>query len=192
MNKGCIGFSNNKKDFLPRLIRLFTNSGISHTFIITFPKDGKVMIEEASTTVVEGTFQASYSEDSYTDYWMFKIRDGLTTEAQIDEALKYCHDELLGVTYGKLQLLYFPYRWLMKTFFNKDVRHEKNWFTKGVICSELVYYFLHRLGPKFQDLLKDFDPDTIQAQDILEIVEMNPEVFEFVEKKVDSKVTTAA
>lgn len=184
ISKGMIGFSNNKSAFLARLIRLFTNSNLSHTFMITFPKDGRVMLEEASTVVQEVKFDVNYRDDANTQYWLFKIKEGTVSEEAIDASLKYCHEEFLGAQYGKLQLLYFPYRWIMQTFFGKDVRHEKNWFTKGVICSELVYYYLFNLGPKFQELLKEYSPDTIQAQDVRFIVESNPEIFEFVEKKV--------
>lgn len=187
VTKGMVGFSNNKTSFLGRLIRFFTNSNITHTFIITFPKDGMEMIEEASTLVAEGTFQGNYRDEPNTEYWVFKIKDGLVDEATMDASVKYCHDNFLGDKYGQLQLLYFPYRWLMQTIFNKDVRHEKNWFTAGVICSELVYYYLYNLGAKFQELLKDFSPDTIQAQDIRLIIEANPDIFEFVEKKLISE-----
>lgn len=182
--RGMVGFSNNRISLLGKLIRFFTDSRISHTFITTFEQNGEVMIEEASTVVWEGTFRQSYRESEDSDYYLFKIKDGFVTQAEMDASLKYCHDNFLGDTYGKLQLLYFPYRWFMETFFNKDVRHEKNWFTVGVICSELVYWYLYNLGPRFQGMLESYNPDTIQAQDIFLIVQTNPDVFEFVEKKI--------
>jgi hypothetical protein len=184
ISKGMIGFSNNKTSFMGKLIRLFTNSGITHTFIITFPRNGAVWLEEASTVVAEGSFQSSYVDEPNTAYWVYKIKDGLVPEATTDTALQYCHDNFLGVKYGFFQLIWFPYRWVMENIFRKDVRHDKNWMTDGVICSELVYNYLYQLGDPFKSLLSDFNSDTIQAQDILDIVKAHPELFELVDQKL--------
>ena len=61
------------------------------------------------------------------------------------------------------------------------MRKETNWMSQGVICSELCYYWLTYLG--LGELVKDFNPDTIQAQDLFEIVQSRPDVFELVESK---------
>lgn len=180
-----IGFSNNKTSLLAKLIRFFTNSKMSHTFVITFPSaGGDVMFEEASHVVTDGVFKTNYIDDTNTQYWIYKIKDGIVSEDVIDKSLVAIQEQFLGVTYGKLQLLFFPYRWIMNTIFHKDVNHEKNWFTNGVICSELVYHYLYNLGQPFQDMLSDFNSDTIQAQDILNIINSHPDVFEFVEEKL--------
>lgn len=181
--KGSIGFSNNKTSFIGKLIRLFTNSGITHSFIITFPRGNDVWFEEASNVVAEGKFENNYVNDPNTSYWVYKIKDGLVPEATTDTALQYCLDNYLGVEYGFFQLLWFPYRWLMSKF-GKDIRKQKNWMSDGVICSELVYDYLTQLGPQFADLVKDFNSDTIQAQDILDIVIAHPELFELVDQKL--------
>lgn len=180
ITQGMIGFSNNKTSFFGKLIRFFTRSNITHSFLISFPKDNKVQFIEASKTVNEGSFEDNYINDIGTSYVVYKIKDNYVSQYQIDQALQKCREEFLGVTYGYLQLLYFPYRWFM-SLFKIDVRHDKNWLSEGVICSELVYYYLVYVGLGY--LVEDFNSDTIQAQDILSIIESKPDIFELVESK---------
>lgn len=66
----------------------------------------------------------------------------------------------------------------------KDVRQEDNWFSKGVICSELIYYFFKALNTRMAELVKDFNPNTIQAEDINQIFKANPHIFKEVMRKV--------
>lgn len=187
IQSGDIGFSSNwKKDwsgFLAKCIRFFTRSKISHSFIITDPVYNIESVQEASMLVQVVPFKEHYREDATQTYKVYRIKDQYASQAQKDESLKYCFNEFAGVTYGKLQLIWFVYRWFNEKVLRRDVRKQKNWMADGVICSELVYHYLHNLGPIFQDLLKEFNPDTIQAQDILNIVEANSQIFEMVESK---------
>lgn len=181
LTPGMIGFSNNKTSFFGKLIRFFTRSNITHSFLISFPNVGQVQFIEASKTVNEGSFEVNYVKDTGTSYIIYKIKDEwISSPFQINIALEKCRKEFLGVSYGYLQLLWFPYRWLMEKL-GKDVRHENNWLSQGVICSELVYYFLVNVG--LGHLVLDFNPDTIQAQDILSIIEARQDIFELVETK---------
>lgn len=62
-----------------------------------------------------------------------------------------------------------------------DVTHQKNWMTEGVICSELVWHFLDRLGPKFSEAVKHLNPDTTNAEDILKVVRSRSDLFKPIE-----------
>ena len=183
IKSGMIGFSNNKVGLLPKLIRFFTKSTISHTFILTQFIENEPTVQEASLLVQIVPFNKYYIEDNTQSYWIYEIKQELVSKEQIDQSLTYCFKEFAGVKYGKLQLLWFPYRSLME-FFRKDVRKQKNWLSDGVICSELVFYYLYNLGELFQNLLKDFNPDTIQAEDIRQIVINNPDIFTLKECKI--------
>lgn len=178
---GYIGFSNNTVGIVPKLIRFFTNSHISHTFIGTESFMGVPSIQEASDLIVVKPF-VGYEQSLTESFKLYKIREDVVSEDTIKEATKKVYEEFEGVRYGYLQLVWFPYRWLL-SLVGIDARKQKNWMTDGVICSELVYWFLWYLGPVFQDLIKDFNPDTIQAQDLLDIVNAHPHLFEFVREK---------
>lgn len=198
MTAGLVGFGNNKKGNLPRLIRTFTRSGadglppISHTFVTTAEFLGVESVQEAGAVVQVVPMDTHYRNDPFQQYWLYEILQEYASNEIRFKALREIYRELEGDAYGSLQLLWFPWRWFNEKVLHRDIRHEKNWMTDGVICSELVYRYLWKLGPVFQDLLKDFNPDTIQAEDIRQIVVKNPKIFRLVEyKEVDEVVKVA-
>ncbi len=185
IKSGDIGFSSNWKGglsgLLASLIRFFTKSKISHTLLIQSSLGETETVQEACSIVQVVDFKRYYRNPKEKQtYAVYAVK---ATEEAKKESLKKVFDEFAGVTYGHLQLIWFVYRAVMENVFKKDVRHEKNWMSKGVICSELVYWYLWNLGEPYQALLKPWNPDTIQAQDILNIVEANPDLFELVEAK---------
>lgn len=178
---GMIGFSNNKRALLSKLIRFFTKSHLSHTFLIHYPQADIASVHEASFVVQVVPFDRFYHNHPDKQYWIYKV-NGFTEEAKI-EALRKCFNEFAGIKYGKFQILWFVWRWFNELF-NRDIRSEKNWFTDGVICSELVYWYLHYLSDPLPELLKEFTPDTIQADDLHKLVINNPHLFELVAYKI--------
>jgi len=176
---GMLGFSNNKKG--GGLIRFFTRSNISHSFVITFPLNGIVAVEEASASVQVVPFVSHYVGNPNYAFYIYKVVADYVTPQDIENAVTKIFEEFAGVKYGWLQLLYFPYRWFKETILRKkDVHREKNWFTKGVICSELSFWYMKYLDPAFSELLRDFDGDTVQPDDLLKIVQANPKIFQLV------------
>lgn len=182
IKEGMIGFSNNKKGWLPACIRFFTKSNISHAFIISKNYGDQVSVEEAALLVQIVPFDKYYRNDDTQDYWIYDPVK--VTRTQKQQALEYCFKEFAGVKYGKLQLIWFVYRWANEFFLKRDVRKEKNWMADGVICSELQCHYLIQLGGEYAELVKDFNPDTIQAEDLRKLVVSRPDLFQFVEKKV--------
>jgi hypothetical protein len=179
---GMIFFSNNKKTLFAKLIRFFTHSKISHSGLITFDLNGIPACQE-ETMLVQVVPWANYDKSTVDDYYLvYKIKDGLVSEADKQKALRYCFTEYAGVQYGYLQILWFVWRWFAEKVLRKDVTHKKNWFTDGVVCSELVYVYLLQLGI-ISGALAKFNSDTVQAEDLLQIVKSNPEIFEKVIEK---------
>jgi hypothetical protein len=176
---GMLGLSNNKKG--GGLIRFFTRSTITHNFVFTFPLNGVDAVEEASAKVQIVPFESHYFRNPNYAYRIFRVIAPYVTQQDIHNALQQIFLEFAGVKYGWLQLLWFPYRWFRETILRqKNVHREKNWFTKGVICSELQFWFLKYLDPEFSELLRDFDGDTVQPDDMLKIITAHPELFELV------------
>jgi hypothetical protein len=180
---GMIGFSNNKKGILPKLIRFFTDSHISHAFIITDEIAGQPAVQEASLLVQIVPLEKYYVNDDTQDYELYEIHPEYASKLAMYESRKRVFNELAGEKYGKLQLVWFPWRWFNEKVLRRDIRKTKNWMTDGVICSELQYWYLWYLGKTFQELLKDYNPDTIQAEDLRRIVKKNPHIFKLVERK---------
>lgn len=179
MKPGMIGFSNNRVGLLPKLIRYFTHKegyqDLSHTFVITGSVFNEVSLQEANELISVMPFNKSYRDNTHMQYWLYEV---VASDEAKKEALSKVYVEFAGTIYGFFQNIWFVYRWLAEKF-GCDVKKQKNWMTDGVICSELVYWYLYYLGPEFQALLKDFNPDTIMPIDLLVIVKANPNLFIF-------------
>jgi hypothetical protein len=105
----------------------------------------------------------------------------LASEGSIGAVLKGCHREFLGIKYGYLQLVWFMWRWLCSKV-GVDIRNNKNWMSDGMVCSELLYYYLYYLGEPYRSLLKPFNPDTIQPNDVYLMCLAHPDKFKLVRK----------
>lgn len=172
-----IGFSNSKTGWFSTLIRFFTKSKISHSFVMYYKQAGQRSVIEADIAVLTMNFDKHFKND-HTDYIIF---DCIGTNPILEkDALNSCFVEFAGTTYGFSQCIWFMYRWLAEVF-KIDVTHQKNWMTEGVICSELVWHFLDRLGPKFSEAVAHLNPDTTNAEDILKVVRSRPDLFKPIE-----------
>lgn len=187
MNKeGMVGFSNNKKGFLAAAIRFFTKSKISHAFIMSRNYGDQASVQEASIVVQLGPFEKLYVNDVNEEYWIYDCLKA--TPKQKLKALDYCFKEYATVEYGKLQLLWFVYRWFCVDILRQDEKEvvkRDNWLSRGVICSELQYDYFIQLGGEYAELVKGFNQDTIQAEDLRLLVVSRPDLFKLVEYKSD-------
>lgn len=176
---GCIGFTGeHKSNALQKLIKFFSNSEWSHTFLITFPFGGEDTVEEASLKVQIVPF-SQYRNDGNATYEIYKIN---APGELIDAALQKCFDQYAGVEYGFFQLLFFTVRWLYQKL-GINTKHLPNPIRNGIICSELVWDYLSSIDPQIKDLLSVFDPDLVAPEDIYRIVKANPHIFALIERK---------
>ncbi|CAK0741563.1 hypothetical protein CCP1ISM_130014 [Azospirillaceae bacterium] len=174
---GQIVFSTNPNSIHSKIVRFFTNSPYSHTFMITRSFGEIEAAQEAGMIISVVPFDKNYRQAKEERYVIYEIDPKFVSEEQISKSLSYCFNEYNGVQYGYLSLLWFVYRWANEKLLRRNVNHEKNWLANGVICSELVYYFLCNLGPIFEAMMAPFNPDTIQPEDIRQIILANPEIF---------------
>ena len=110
---GMIGFSNNKKG--GRIIRFFTRSNISHTFVFTFTLKGVPAVQEASASVQIVPFLSRYHGNPKYSYEVYEVTAGSVTEEDVEGALSRIFEEFAGAKYGWFQILWFPYRWFLET-----------------------------------------------------------------------------
>jgi hypothetical protein len=177
---GCIGFSGPRTggSLFQKLIKFFTGSKWSHSFIVTLPFAGEDAVQEA-VMAVQVVPLSRYRDDPNCAYEIYRV--AVSAEA-IPVALEYCFNEYAGIKYGYLQLPWFAWRWINEKI-GRDIRKENNWLTDGVICSELVYDYLKQLSPYTFELLSGFNPDIIQSEDIYRIVKAHPEAFQLIEEQ---------
>jgi hypothetical protein len=181
---GLVGYSRSKGLF-SWLQYQFAGPGASHAFLITYPI-GKYtetpMVFEADMTVTHTPYEHYLYNGPSRDYYLYAVPE--LSDEEITYALDRCTNEFSGVRYGFTQLLWFPYRWFVEKILRKDVRKTKNWFTEGVICTELWWYFLWYATERWPDkhmklrsILSQWNPDTIQAYDVKIIMQKNKDIF---------------
>ena len=167
------------------LQRFFTSQPYTHTAITTFTNDLGTFVfsvEELLTLRFLDNFLDVISSDIY----IFEIN--LEEEILVTFINKQIKN-FLGQNYGYAQLIWFVYRWLMQKF-GKDVRRDTNWFSNGEICSESVYLFLQDLSnlkPELKIMLNQFNQNTCDVGDIMNILQHYPDLFKMIYKKINGK-----
>lgn len=178
MEYGHVCISNDKNKVGSWLIRKITRSKWSHAFL-TIPEIlGQPMaMESIGTGVTISSFDSGYKNNDHKSYRMYRFKRVIE---QKDKAIVGLIKKDLQSGYGFLELPWFAWRAICKIF-GKDIKHKDNWSQAGVICSELVAEYITNAG--YPWLFAAFGKGSINAQDIFETVEANPEIFELVESK---------
>lgn len=175
----------NSKGLSAFLQHTFAGPGVSHSFLITYPigmRTSTPMAFEADMRVVHTPWKTLVDDPDYS-IWLYRIKD--LTPYEMTFSLDKCTAEFSGVVYGYFEWLWFLWRWFNEKILRRDVRHEDNWFTKGVICSELWWWYVWYITDtnvlkwgKLRAILDQWNPDTIQPYDIKKIMDANPDIFE--------------
>jgi hypothetical protein len=185
---GQIGFSICEKSWFGKFIKFFTKSDFSHTFICYYPLQDLELIFEANELMMLTPFDKHYRNNVGQKYEVWEITqfsgDAITTLMTVD-ALKACYLEYCNVKYGYTQLLWFIWRWLAESLGIKlDLKKDRKWFVKGILCSELVYLYLRTLNiPILNAELDLYCANNITPKDLREIFLRHPEIFILMEKK---------
>lgn len=177
---GMIGFVGTRKPgFLQKAVMFFARSKWSHCFFITFPHGGDEAVQEASWSVQIIPFQR-YRDDPDGYYEIFELTKA--DPRKLEQSVMSQWKNMTGVKYNWFGLVWFIWRW-MNELVGRDIRHEKNWFSDGVICSQTLYYEIEGAGAPYGGLLMDETPWTVQPQDIYNEVMKRPELFAMREHK---------
>ncbi len=124
------------------------------------------------------------------------------TEEGINYAMKYCIKNFLGDGYGYTEWLWFAYKQFNIKILRKDIEvinkqsnWFKNWIVKGMICTELGWWFKSKVAEydhliKLTSLLSKFSPDTMTARDAWKMAEDNADVFRLVFQRWDKVMTS--
>jgi len=161
--EGCIGFSAIKGSFISKIIRWFTKSQWSHTFVIYKWIEGDYL---NSLVIEAGDFELTIVP--FNKY----IKEGVTVEIYKPKNLKNKKQALnnlllkCGTVYGYLQLIGFAIVILLRKWFG--IKRKSNIFGYGIICSESVSDYLIDLG--YKDIIENKSLQLISPEDVYRFV----------------------
>ena len=167
------------------LQRFFTGAPYTHTALTSFTNETGTFVfsvEELLTLRFLDDFLNLVDSDLYI--FEINLEESILTPF-VNKQIK----NFLGQNYGYAQLIWFVYRWIMEKF-GKDVRRDTNWFANGEICSESVYLYLQDLAtiePDLKRSLNQFNQNTCDVGDIMNILQHYPDLFKMIYKKINGK-----
>jgi hypothetical protein len=187
MNYGNIVLAKTKGEWIANAIEWFTRSRFSHTLVTAPPQAGYEMCIEASGKGIdELNFDTGYRNNPTQCYLLYRVN--LPIEV-LDAAMRECLDQLEG-GYAYLAYPWFMWRTFLKAVCNIDIKHQDNWYKKQMVCSGLVRLFLDSKAVKDYlskfgqpSLFKDFGQGSVHVEDLFQIFQSNPKLFELIETK---------
>jgi hypothetical protein len=172
MNSGNVILATSKTSLLSKLIRWFTSSQFSHSFVTMPDTLGFPMCIEAEEGGVDcARLDTNYlnNTDEAFQVWTLNVSQDVK-----DQALKQIVNDL-EVPYGFLEYGWFIWRRLNKLF-GRDIKNQDNWSpNSGIICSQLCVAYLKACG--LQSCLNGYGNGSIAPQDLQDIFKAHPELF---------------
>ncbi len=175
---GDVVFSHKCSGLYPRLVKWFTG-GPSHCFFIAGNFHGYECALESDLKCQLVPFEKEYGEKKEDNYEVY--RPIAADVHDLEASGRAMFHEFAGELYGFLQLLFWP----IKTFFALIGwrSYSKNLFPKGLICSELLLFYIRSLGGEYAKAVEGLNPDTTAPSDLLDICRMRPDLFQHVESR---------
>lgn len=172
---GNIVLASTKSGFIPNAIKWVTQSQFSHSFV-TIPDilGIPICIEAAEGGVDTTRFDTSYQNNLGQGYqvWNIKVDQNIKDKAII----AILND--LEIGYGFLEFPWFVWRRIC-LFFGDNIKAKNNWNEGGMICSQLCVAYLSACG--LDSVLVGYGKGSIAPQDLQDIFEAHPELFELIE-----------
>jgi len=167
---GDIGFVFHTGNPISRLIAWFMKSRFSHSFLVYGTlRDQTLVVETSDFEVVISTFDR-YLADPRCRIEVY--RPTTPGKPQRDLAARHA-SELLGTTYGYLQLLSLGLRRILRRL---GVRIP-NFIRQGVVCTAVPLYGWHGLG---LPVLSQIDPESIDTEELHHILTQMPASYSLV------------
>jgi hypothetical protein len=161
--KGAIGFSRKKRNWVSRIIAWFTRSQWSHTFII-YQDSPEILVVEAGMRQVQLVPISKYESSKYDVAYfapdlvhMFKIEAGISKVKGKIEA-----------PYGMLQFVGFVPVIILRRLLGMKI---PNPLRGGIVCSELVLQYLREIDP--QGKWGGMDKNAVSPEDLFSALAMD-------------------
>jgi hypothetical protein len=136
---GTIGFCRKKAGFIAKVLRWFTRSDWSHTYIIC-QVDPEVLVLEAGRLKVQSIPITKYESSKYANVY---FTPGLFLQGRVDAGIAKAK-ERIEATYGWLQILRFLPVITAKRLLGMKISNPSK---GGTVRSELVLQYLRGLEP---------------------------------------------
>lgn len=172
---GDLVFSGKRKPgWYSTIVMWATRSKFSHCFPIVGTALGELCALEADLDVTMVSWQAEYVDKQidYYEVW----RPVKAPDDAIAFAGKYCFDHFAEEVYGFSAIPWFLARSILARV---GVRLKRNWFT-GMVCSSLLYEYWKALGTPYTQMLTPFASNTVDPQELRDLVSANRDCFVFV------------
>jgi hypothetical protein len=164
MMKGTIGFCRKKAGLLSKVIRWFTRSDWSHTYII-YQDTPEILVAEAGTCQVQLVPITKYESSKYANVFFVPRHVDVSL---IENGTKKVRGKI-ETTYGWLQILGFiPMVIARRLLFMKIPNPAR----AGIICSELVLLYLRELEPGY--LWDSLDRNAVSPEDLYKMLLIHP------------------
>lgn len=164
MKRGLIGVTTNLDSQVSAIIRYFTNSPWSHTFIVLDESIHNTYVLEANAG---GTDIRSWGEYANPAVCPTDLYEPLATPEAIEKALTYTQNKYEGDTYGYFELLAIGVKIILAKL--KFRWHDP--VEQGAICSQVVWDYLRQLFPnEFSSL----SGNSVTPADLYAIVSKSP------------------
>lgn len=162
--RGTIGFCTKRASFVSKVIRWFTRSRWSHTYVIR-QVEPDILVLEASTFQVQLVPITKYESRKFSN--VFFRPEGFK-DADVSCGLMKAEDKI-ETHYGWLQLVGNIPVIIIKRLFGLKIHNPSK---GGVVCSELVLQYLRGLEPSGP--WNSMDKDTVSPEDLYEILSTHP------------------
>lgn len=170
MIRGCIGFTTNKHSQISAIIRWFTSSPWSHSFLIADNSPDTTYVIEANEGGVDiRSWNSDYGNPSVCPTEVYQptgVDPKVMSDAFLQARAKY-----EGKTYGYLELIGIGVKIFFARVFRANVYDP---IRQGCICSQFVLFYLTLVCP---DLFSKLDANCVSPADIYKIVQANPTRF---------------
>ncbi len=168
MTAGDIILVDGGHNFLSKAIKFFARSNWSHTALGAFRYDGDDMVFEAEELVILDFWNGGKNRTAFQVY-SWSRPDHQQAAAEVVDVLTR---ELNGKIYGFAQLLWFVYRWIIKSLRLPHRLAVHNWFPGGRICTEVVYIAIEGTCTKIgYPFYYEYDSNAVTPADIEQICE---------------------
>ena len=166
------------------LQRFFTRMPYTHCQLVVDPVENIISVFEAEQLVLINPAQRTFQEiDTEIEVWHPLF---ITDKTQLTAIFKDLYDNYSGISYGFLQITFFVYRWINEVF-KHNVNNKPNPFQNGVICSELIYYYLCSfVNSELSNKLSEWNANTVHAGDIHNILTSLPSLFKLTYTRKDN------
>jgi len=158
--------------FVQKFIRYFTDSLFSHSGCMGSGPGGLLATVETTPTIVTSQpFDRKYEQPD----WLLVV-EPLASQESKEKAFIKTWKEYVAERYGYETYLWFIYRSLVRKI-GFEPKKMWSWASTGVTCTELTCYYLCKLSDEFAAIFSGKDLNTIAPQELMKIIDYNPELF---------------